>query len=121
MYFQPECHRVIGQTTTLFHPMVRKENEFTMIKQRKDKNNTEGCWLVSRQLTPPHIGRTVYRHSYPRDSLNRGEQKERERDEREWETIKVKFLVNKTTVHSIRKLNAHVIKKKNANLKTRTQ
>lgn len=83
-----------------------------MIKQRKDKNNTEGCWLVSRQLTPPHIGRTVYRHSYPRDSLNRGGQKERERDEREWETIQVKFLVNKTTVHSIRKLNAHVIKKK---------
>lgn len=62
--------------------MVRKENEFTMIKQRKDKNNTEGCWLVTTQLTPPHIGRTVYRHSYPRDSLNRGGQKERERRDR---------------------------------------
>lgn len=120
MYFQPECHRVIGQTTTLFHPMVRKKKEFTMIKQRKDKNNTEGCWLVSRQLTPPHIGRTVYRHSYPRDSLNRGEQKERERRERVGNYTSKNF-VNKTTVHSIRKLNAHVIKKKNANLKTRTQ
>lgn len=41
-----------------------------------------------------------------------GEDRKKERDEREWEIIQVKFLVNKTTVHSIRKLNAHVIKKK---------
>ena len=40
--------------------------------------------LVKRQLTPPHIGRSVYLHSYPRDSLNRrGQKKERGERERE--------------------------------------
>ena len=35
-----------------------------------------------RYLTPPHIGRSVYLHIYPRHSLHRRGQK-KERDERE--------------------------------------
>lgn len=41
-----------------------------------------------------------------------GEDRKKERDEREWEIIKVKFFVNKIIVYLIWKFNVYVIKKK---------
>lgn len=48
-----------------------------------------------------------------------GEDRKKERDEREWEIIKVKFFVNKIIVYLIWKFNVYVIKKKKCKFKNK--